>query len=299
MKKAILTITAVVLMASGMASAVSLTGEAGADGWSYAGNSLSNGTYVRGSENIGFDVYTTYFTVTDSSVFDLSGHDDASYLSYYETTHWTKANARTWEVGQTVLGIGGTFSDITAAEAGWDAFSGKAVNSTIDNEYRLRLQAKIGSSAATWSTSTVAPGLGTGSGSTGSGGAGAFLVRTSGWHSLAAWENFAGTMLGLQKTSHIDGYGQVDVARVIWTWDEIANRPASWELLLNISLLEQDYAAAGFTGALPGLLGDSVIASVQIASAGYTDALATVVPEPTMMTLLGLGSVVALLRRRK
>jgi hypothetical protein len=277
------------------AVAATLSGSPEADGWYHHGNSLANGNYVRGNGNYAFEMYTTQFTVTDSSVFDISGHDDASYDDYYETNHWSKATARTWSVGDTVLGIGGVFNDITAADAGWPSFSGATVNGAIDDEYRFRLQAKVGGADATWSTSTIAPGAGNGSGSTSAGGAAAFLVRTSGWHDLSTWENRAGQILGLQKTDHLSlSELGTDVARVIWTWDETHNRVSGWEILLNLTLIEDDLDAAAFTGALPGLLGNQILLSVQVASGAYTDALVVAtVPEPATwaMALVGLLAI--------
>lgn len=283
--------------------AAPISGNPLSDGWSFRGNSLYNGTYVRGGGNYAFDVYTTQFTVTDASAFDISDHDDPSFLGYYETAHWTKADARPWQVGHTVIGVGGAFNSVTADDAGWDAFTGNTVNGGINGEYRLRLQAKIGSEDATWSASSVAPGAGDGSGSTSDGGAGAFLIRTSGWHSLDAWESFGGEMLGLQKEDHISSTNiGVDAARVIWTWDDASNRVGTWELLINMSLVEEDLDAALFTGPLPGLLGDSVIASVQVGGGAYTDALAQVaVPEPSTIALAGIAGLagVAIVRRRR
>jgi hypothetical protein len=79
---------------------------------------------------------------------------------------------------------------------------------------------------------------------------------------------------------------------VIWTWDDTNNRVGTWELLVNMSLAGEDLGAANFTGALPGLPGDSVIASVQVGSGAFTDALASVaIPEPTSVALMGLAVV--------
>ncbi len=284
------------------AFAASLTGNPEADGWFHHGNSLSDGHYVHGVGNYAFETYTTQFTVTDGSIYDISGHDDPSYHNYYETNHWTKADARPWTPGDTVIGIGGAFNSITAEDASWDAFTGAAVNGAINGEHRFRLQAKVAGEDSTWSTSTIAPAGGNGIGSTAAGGAGSFLVRTSGWHDLATWESGEGTMWGLQKPEHIETTGiettgddirlDADVARIIWTWDAANNRVGTWEILLNMSLIEADLQASGFNGALPGLLGAGVIQSVQVQNGASTDALASItVPEPSTWILALLGMV--------
>ncbi len=283
-------------------TAAAVTGDPLADGWVYGGHSLDQGTYVRGSANIGFDMYSTQFTVSDSSLFSLAGHSGAGYDDYYGVTRtWDTDTARSWGVGDTVIGIGGMFSDITAAEAGWGAFTGNDVNSNVDGEYRLRLQAKIGTGDASWSASTLAPDAGDGSGSSSDGGLGSLFVRTSGWHSLSTWENQASTILGLQDPEHIlrDGSGVgVDAARVIWTWDDTDNRAGSWQLLVNLSLVDLD-ADVNFAGLLPDF-GNAVIGSVQVANAAYTDGLMSVggfatgyplaeVPVPAAVWLFGTG----------
>ncbi|MCA1804868.1 MAG: VPLPA-CTERM sorting domain-containing protein, partial [Xanthomonadaceae bacterium] len=247
------------------------------------------------------------FTVTDSNLFSLAGQSAATFDDYYvdpktNLRTWNPDNdARSWGVGDTVIGIGGMFSDITAAEAGWGAFTGNAVNSNIDGEYRLRLQAKIGTADATWSASTLAPNAGDGSGSSSNGGLGSLFVRTSGWHSLSTWENQATTIFGMQDPGHIsrDGTGVgVDAARVVWTWDAAHNRPGSWQLLVNLSLVDLD-ADVNFAGLLPDI-GNAVIGSVQVANASHTDGLMSLggyaagyplaeVPVPAAVWLFGTG----------
>jgi len=302
---------AVLFFANGSHGAT-LSGDPSLDeGWVFHGNSLENGYYVRGAGNYAFDGYTTRFTVTDSSLFNLSGQDDPAFLPYYETTAWIKADAREWAAGDVVIGIGGVFQKVTAEEAGWDALSGTGANQAINGEYRFKLQAKIGAADSTWSISTIAPGAGNGSGSTASGGSAAFLVRTGGWYPLSVWENFEQTLLGVQQKSHLDHPDiGLDAARIIWTWDAENHRVGSWELLLNVSLIEADLRAAGFTGAIPGQLGDDVISSVQIASGAYTDALFFVaapppivdpvepIPEPSILALALLAGTGLVIWRR-
>lgn len=289
-------------------TATALTGDPLADGWAYSGNSLDQGAYVRGTGNIGFDMYSTQFTVSDSSLFSLTGHSGAGFNDYYvdpktNSRTWDTDNARSWSVGDTVIGIGGMFSDITATEAGWGAFTGNAVNSNIDNEYRLRLQAKIGTDDASWSASTLAPNAGNGSGSSSDGGLGSLLVRTSGWHSLDTWEDQANTIFGLQDPKHLERdkastFVGVDAARVIWTWDAAHKRPGSWQLLVNLSLVDAD-APLDFAGLLPDF-GNAVIGSVQVNNAAYTDGLMSIggyaagyplaqVPVPAAVWLFGTG----------
>lgn len=296
------------------AHATSLTGNPAADGWHFAGHSLENGKYSRGSANLGFNMYTTSFTVKDSSAFSLAGHNTAAYDAYYKIppagNQWDTTSARTWEVGHTVVGFGGSFTDIAAAAAGWAAFSGNGVNDLLGGgEARLRLQAKFGTDNATWSTSTVAPGSGNGSASTADGGLGTVFVRTSGWLNInsSVWNDFSGQMMGLQEPGHISRTGATapgtDTARLIWNVDT-NGLPISWQILLNTTLLDMD-APDGFAGLTP-TVGDMVIGSVQVANNPFTDALATLqssttiipLPTPAMLGLMGLSGVVAIRRRR-
>ena len=295
------------LMSAGVGQAASLTGNPAADGWHHEGHSLQSGVYSRGSGNLGFDIYTSHFTVTDSSTFALKGHEGAAYDGYYGLPsggrQWDTTTARSWSAGDVVVGLGGVFSDISAGDAGWGGFTGAGVNDNLPSgEGRLRVQGKFGTSDATWSTSTIAPDAGDGSASTSDGGAGTIFARSSGFLFLGdnAWETYSGEVMGLQEPGHISRVGTsiaTDVARLVWDYDEDADRPLSWQLLLNVSMIADDDPA--FASLVPGV-GSPVIASVQ--TSPYTDALVTVVPLPAAawagLALLGAMGGVAGVKRK-
>jgi hypothetical protein len=264
----------------------SITGSPILDGWTFGGNSLANGVYVGGTANYGFDTYSTVISVQAGSNLAISD------------------GANSWLAGDTVLGVGGRFVNITAADAGWSAFTGNAVNRLLGIDgAALKLQAKFGTDLATFSASTLAPVAGNGLGSLGSnGGLGAVQIRTSAWFYAPDWSAASGILQLLDKSSHIERNGatttDADVARLMWIWD--TDHVDTWEILLNTSLLARLY---------PGLLapaaGDAVIMTVQNRDSSYTNALVTteaVVPEPATLSLAllgGLGLALAWQRRKQ
>jgi hypothetical protein len=283
------------LTASGHAA---VSGDPVADGWALTGNSLENGVHVRGSANYGYDAYTAGLTVQSGS--DLEISDDS--LS--------------WLVGDTVIGVGGVFNAISAEDAGWTSYSGNAVNSLLPTTSPYsgpKLQAKFGTADATWSASTTAPSGGNGNSSSSSGG-GRVQVRTSAYFRTGTplggqtepwtWDGNSGQLLVLDKVSHIkwdSGAYSTDLldkkfARMIWIWDDVNHQVASWQLLLNVSLM--DRANPSFAGLLPGI-GDMAIMTVQDNDGAYTDAVVAIAPEPTSLALIGAGGLVLLRRRRR
>jgi len=297
-----LTVGLALVATTATAASVSVTGNPVLDAWAFGGNSLEKGVYATGTANYAFDVYTTGLTIQSGSNLEISD------------------GALSWLAGDLVLGAGGVFRSITAAEAGWTAFSGTAVNSLLPTTAPYsgpKLQAKFGTSAATWYVSTVAPGAGNGNSSSANGG-GRVQVRTSGFFRTGTptpgqtepwtWDGNSGQLLVLDKSDHIlwntNWPGSISispdkrVARMIWIWDDTAKQVTSWELLLNVSLLDR-VAPDNYAGLFPAI-GDKVILTVQNGDAAFTDALTTIVPEPasTALVLLGLGSLV-LIRKRK
>lgn len=247
-------------------------------GWSLVGHSLENGVYVTGNANYGYNAYGTGFTVQAGSNLEIF---DGEY---------------SWMAGDTVLGVGGKFVSITAAQAGWSAFSGNTVNSLLSADNGPKLQVKFGTSNATWSTSTVAPDSGNGDSSSSAGG-GRIQIRTSGWNTASLWQASSGLLLPLEEDGHIlwSG-GLVDrrFARVVWAFDSVTQEVSSWELLLNVSLVARLNPA--YEELLPDI-GDLAIMTVQDRESSYTDALVTTIPEPATLALLGIGGL--LLRRKK
>ncbi len=285
---------AAAIVSLGFASAAHanvVTGDPSADaGWAWMGHSLENGVYAAGSANYGFHVYSAGFTIQSGSNLEISDGN----LS--------------WLAGDTVVGVGGRFESITAADAGWTAFSGNSVNALLSST-GPRLQVKFGTANAAWATSSTAPGGGDGLSGSSLGG-GRVQVRTSSYFSPDTassgegytWDDHSGQLLVLDKEGHIawDGVStQPDkrAARMIWIWDEIAQHVVSWELLLNVSLLDR-IAPVDFTGLLPSI-GDQAILTVQDGNSSYTNALVMIIPEPASLVLLGIGGFTLLRRRRR
>lgn len=294
---AILACLTTVLLAG--SSSLAVTGNPATDGWQMSGHSLENGLYAVGNANYGFNMYSKAITIATGSDLAIA---DGNY---------------SWQEGDTVIGAGGLFSGITASEAGWSAFSGRSVNSLLtppgtDPEYGPKLQVKLGTANATWSTSTVAPGSGNGSTGTGDGGDGTVHFRTSGWfHAYTplssqetdtTWSGNSGELMLLDKDDHIRRryagsyvYPDKRVARVIWEWNPSTELVVGWELLLNVSLLDR-LDTSGNNWLTPGV-GDPAIFSVQDRDSDYTDALTYTAPEPATIGILLVG--LAMLRRRR
>lgn len=268
-----------VIFATSVSNASVVTGDPSADGWVFGGHSLENGVYVRNTANYGFNVYSTQISISAGSNLVI---DDGT---------------NSWLLGDTVLGLGGKFAGITASEAGWDAFTGNAVNSILGED--TKFVAKFGVANATFSASTIAPMNGNGLGSLGTnGGNGAVQVRSTGWFYAADWAAGSGVLQLLNKTDHVERNGaarpDADVARLMWIWDGV-NHVASWEILLNTSLLER--TDGGFTGPNPSV-GNLAIMAVQQRDGVYTDALVTI-PEPASAAIMIFGAVWMAVKRRR
>lgn len=279
------------LLLAGAVQASSITGDPEIDGFDFGGNSLASGVYVRGNANYAFDVYSLGFIL-----------DEGSNLLVGD-------GAQAWLAGDKVVAVGGKFRAIDQIAAGWDgddfpdAEQINALLPTLDRSTNLKLQVKFGTADATWTTSTVAPGNGNGAGSLSQGGGGV-QIRSSGYFTPAQWAEGSGAVNELASSGHITwqgvGAGSEPIgqaARIMWLYDEDAGRVASWELLLNTSLL--DRMLPGHNGSA---LGDQAVLTVQNGDNRYTDAWAGIAPVPVPAAIWLLGSalgVIGLLRRRQ
>jgi hypothetical protein len=263
MKSRLILAIAVALLAT-QTSYASLTGNPAVDGWAPQGHSLAEGVYVRGSANYGFDTYTSTFIV-DAAIQAAAGGG--------------------WNVGDTVIGVGGVFNSTTS---GWTV-TGAAVNSALSNATGPKIQVKFGTDASVaipWSASTIAPDAGNGVGSLANGGDGSIQIRSSAYNTAADWAA-NDDALNTPSSSHITRQGgstpAADVARLIWNIDGGTGELSSWQILLNISLLGSLDPAPS-----PGSL---AIMTVQNGDNAYTDALVEipggggVVPEPGTMAV--------------
>ncbi len=272
------------------AGLVNVTGNPGTDGLTLYGNSLQNGVYVGGNANYGYTAYGAGFAIQSGS--NLAQGD--------------------WRVGDNVLAVGGTFTGITASEAGWSSFTGGGVNALLSSvSSGPKLQAKFGNSAAAWTTSTMAPGSGNGVGSLSYGdgdmtNGAAIQIRTGTYYDAAYWSSHAGTLLALAKDSHVESTASSsvlaldsDVARIMWTVNG-AGKVDSWELFLNVSLIARENPA--YTGLLPAI-GNAAIMTVQNNDAAYTNALVAAAPVPLPPAALlfapGLAGLIGIRRRLK
>ncbi len=139
---------ALILAATSVASANSITGDPSADGgWSLVGNSLAKGIYASGAEQDSVNVYTTAFTLdASSSLFGLPG-----------------PGASAWASGDTIVGVGGAVAATTAAAGGWANYLSPVHNpNDLISNGNQRIVVKYGSSTSTFTASTTAPQPGNG-----------------------------------------------------------------------------------------------------------------------------------------
>lgn len=275
--------------------AATLTGNPETDGWTFQGNNLDNGVYVRGQGTFSYDIYTTGFTL------------DASYH--------TDLVDSLWQDGDEIIGMGGVFVDYTAAEANWGAFTtapynagdGVAVNDDISTS--ARFISKFGTSTSSFSTSSEAPwgtgGNGEGSLSGGFGGDGSILASFQG-----ATLGGAGTVADAGNVERYGAGGGVGVnltagryARYSYTWSNqyTTGHVGTWEMMLNLSLLER-----GTSYGLYPELGDDAVQTVQRGTNRFSDGLVTTgnsavvpIPEPATLSLLGFALIAAVRKARK
>lgn len=267
-------LAAMVGVANALPARADVTGNPMLDGWTAYGNSLARGTYVTGTANYSYATFGMGLLVEAGSNLQIS---DGLF---------------SWDAGDHILAVGGILQSPGAL--GWTV-TGTPINSLLAHANGPKLQVKFGTRAATWSTSTTAPGGGNGHSSSGSGG-GRIQVWTPTYMPLDndpyTWEVNSGQLLVPKSGNLLWSGGSLDarVARMIWNFDPFSGEVASWELLLNVSLVRE--LNPGYSGLLPDF-GDFAIMTVQDTDNAFTDARVAMmpIPEPTTTGLLILLGV--------
>jgi hypothetical protein len=263
----------VLVVAVGRSYGGPVTGDPAADGWNMLGNSKELGTYVRGSGDFDFTLYTRSFNLDADDATTFGGG---------------------WQANDLVLGIG-------AMVAG---------GSNLDQ--KVRIVAKFGAADAAFSPSSTLTTPGDGQGSSSVGGVGAIQLETrTPWttESQLAVPANAGTIFnytnsGVSDKTQRNGSGyisnSVDVGRLIFKTDNTGGLLSSLEVYLNVSALER----GGYS--VNPAPGDAFVLALQQQAGAYRDALGATdavgaVPEPSSLVLAGLGAAAGLvvaLRRR-
>lgn len=239
------------------ASAQSVTGDPATDGWQGFGNSLSLGTYIRGTGGFSFQVYRDSFTLTSNS-------------TLFADTFWN--------AGDTILALGGVTTGQYIYEPRLVAKFGSA-----------------GANFSASSTLTP-PGNGNGSFSGGNAGLGGVQVDYQyEFGDTQTNQLLAGQTGVLNNPNDLLYYtpaGSVNLDESYYaavdadfTRTNGADVLESFEVFLDISQLQGD---GEYTNGLPVINGISDMALQQNQDI-YTDAL--LVPEPSTLALAGLSLV--------
>jgi hypothetical protein len=251
------------------ASPIGFTGNPAQDNWVLQGNSLTLGTFIRGTGFMNFDVYSAAFYLGASS--PLVGGQ--------------------WQAGDLILGLG------------------LVSQGTHDDSYYHdpRMVAKFGSTTAIYSPSSSVslPGNGHGSQSGGNGGTGGVQVDFQYELTNGHWDNgqnLSGIIQTAANVSYYDGSTSVslpsaDYGRVLGIFPADPPGPdppahftdQSFEVALDVS-----YLARGGYSPTPSQHGKADLAW-QISTGNYTDAyvpnVGANVPVPGTLLLLGSGLV--------